>query len=194
MAMRVYELAKKLGMENRVLIPELKKMGASVSSHSSTLDDEVVQKVLNKLGSKSKGHGTEIEGEPGAKPAGHVSHGKATAARSHDVEEPPKPDKRRILIKRRKEDEPIEAISSAPIGESERSAQPVQAITVPTPPPSPEHPGSGLVDRSLPAEESPNEISPPAPAPLVAKQEEVPAKPTIAPPTIGGPTPEPVTG
>ena len=193
MAMRVYELAKKLGMENRVLIPELKKMGASVSSHSSTLDDEIVQKVLNKLGSKSKGHGTDIEGELGAKPAGHVSHGKATAARSHDVEEPPKPDKRRILIKRRKEDEPIEAISSAPIAESERSAQPVHAITVPTPPPSPEQPGSGgLVDRSLPAEESPNEISPPAP--LAAKQEEVPAKPTIAPPTIGGPTPEPVTG
>ncbi|HWG95869.1 MAG TPA: translation initiation factor IF-2 N-terminal domain-containing protein, partial [Nitrospira sp.] len=51
--MRVYELAKKLGMENRVLIPELKKMGASVSSHSSTLDDEIVQRALDKLGSKS---------------------------------------------------------------------------------------------------------------------------------------------
>ena len=58
MAMRVYELAKKLGMENRVLIPELKKMGASVSSHSSTLDDEIVQKALDKLASKSKGDGT----------------------------------------------------------------------------------------------------------------------------------------
>ena len=123
MAMRVYELAKKLGMENRVLIPELKKMGASVSSHSSTLDDEIVQRVLEKLGSKSKGDGTEIEGGPGAKPGDHASHGKAMAARSHVVEEPSKPDKRRILIKRKKDDEPTEVISSAPITEGERSAQ-----------------------------------------------------------------------
>lgn len=55
MAMRVYELAKKLGMENRVLIPELKKMGVSVTSHSSALDDEIVEKVLGKLAPQSKG-------------------------------------------------------------------------------------------------------------------------------------------
>lgn len=195
MAMRVYELAKRLGMENRVLIPELKKMGASVSSHSSTLDDEIVQRILDKLGSKPKGQGLEIEGELGAKSAEHASHGKAMAARSHVVNEPPKPDKRRILIKRKKEDEPTEAVSSVPIAESERSAQPVSSITVPIPPPFAEHPGSGgLVDRSLPAEESPAEVSPPAPAPLIVKQEEIPAKPTVAPPTIGASTPEPVTG
>ena len=195
MAMRVYELAKKLGMENRVLIPELKKMGASVSSHSSTLDDEIVQRVLDKLGSKSKGDGTEIEGGPGAKPGDHASHGKAMAARSHVVEESPKPDKRRILIKRKKEDEPTEAISSAPITEGERSAQTAPPVTVPIPAPSMEHPGNGgLVDRSLPAEESSSESPPSAPAPLAAKQEEVPAKPTVVAPTIGAPIPEPVTG
>ncbi|BFU89300.1 MAG: translation initiation factor IF-2 [Nitrospira sp.] len=195
MAMRVYELAKKLGMENRVLIPELKKMGASVSSHSSTLDDEIVQKALDKLGSKAKGQGTEIEGALGAKSGERASHGKTMVARSHVVEEPLKPDKRRILIKRKKEDEPAEAISSAPIVEGERHAQPAPSITVPTPPSSTEHPGDGApVDHSLPAEERPSEIFPPAPAPLVAKQEEVPAKPTVAPPTIGVPIPEPVAG
>ncbi|MDC8448199.1 MAG: translation initiation factor IF-2 [Nitrospira sp.] len=195
MAMRVYELAKKLGMENRVLIPELKKMGASVSSHSSTLDDEIVQRVLDKLGSKSKGDGTEIEGGPGVKPGDHTNHGKAMAARSHVVEESPKPDKRRILIKRKKEDEPTEAISSAPITEGERQAQPASPVTVPIPPPSMEHPGNGgLVAHSLPAEESSSESSPSAPEPLAAKQEEAPAKPTVVAPTIGAPTPEPVTG
>jgi translation initiation factor IF-2 len=141
MAMRVYELAKKLGMENRVLIPELKKMGASVSSHSSTLDDEIVQKVLDKLGSKSKSQGTGIEGEPGAKSAEQPSHGKTMAAvRSQVLEEPPKPDKRRILIKRKKEDEPAEVSAPAPIVEGERSAQPASSISVP---PSAEHAGSG---------------------------------------------------
>jgi len=193
--MRVYELAKKLGMENRVLIPELKKMGAAVSSHSSRLDDEIVQRVLDKLGSKSKGQGTEIEGELGAKSGEHASRGKAMAARSHVAEEPSKSDKRRILIKRKKEDEPAEASSSAPIVESERSTQSAPSITVPAPPPSVEHPSSGgLVDRGIPTEESPGEISQPTPAPLVAKQAEVPTKPTVAPPTIGAPTPEPVTG
>jgi translation initiation factor IF-2 len=44
--MRVYALAKQLGMENRDLIPELKRMGITVASHSSVLDDDVVQKVL----------------------------------------------------------------------------------------------------------------------------------------------------
>ena len=33
--MRVYELAKQLGMENRELIPELKRLGIPVASHSS---------------------------------------------------------------------------------------------------------------------------------------------------------------
>ncbi len=195
MSMRVYELAKQLGMENRVLIPELKKMGASVSSHSSTLDDEIVQRAMDKLASRSKGHVTGIEGEPGARPAEHASHGKAAAARSHVVEEPPKPDKRRILIKRKKEDEPLEVTPSAPIVEAERQPQPMPSITVPTSLPVAEHPSNGgLVDGGLPTEEVPDEVSPPAPAPLVVKQEEMPAKPTVAPSTIGAPTPEPVTG
>ena len=55
--MRVYALAKQLGMENRDLIPELKRMGITVASHSSALDDDVVQKVLEKLGPKLKAHG-----------------------------------------------------------------------------------------------------------------------------------------
>ena len=38
--MRVYELAKQLGMENRELIPELKRLGIPVASHSSALDEE----------------------------------------------------------------------------------------------------------------------------------------------------------
>ena len=52
MAMRVYELAKKLGMENRVLIPELKKLGVSVSSQSNTIEEEIVQKAMDKLAAK----------------------------------------------------------------------------------------------------------------------------------------------
>ncbi|MEK6618067.1 MAG: translation initiation factor IF-2 N-terminal domain-containing protein, partial [Nitrospirota bacterium] len=52
--MRVHELAKKLGMENRDLIPELKRMGIAVVSHSSALDESAVQRALQKLTPKAK--------------------------------------------------------------------------------------------------------------------------------------------
>jgi len=52
--MRVYELAKKFGMENRDLIPKLKEMGIAVASHSSALDEAAVQKALDKLSPKAK--------------------------------------------------------------------------------------------------------------------------------------------
>ena len=52
--MRVYELAKQLGMENRDLIPELKRLGISVVSHSSALGTDAVQKALEKLGPRQK--------------------------------------------------------------------------------------------------------------------------------------------
>jgi translation initiation factor IF-2 len=62
--MRVYELAKKLEMENRDLIPKLKQMGIAVASHSSALDEAAVQKALDKLSPKAKAThegGTERE-------------------------------------------------------------------------------------------------------------------------------------
>ncbi|MGZ8373744.1 MAG: translation initiation factor IF-2 [Nitrospira sp.] len=192
--MRVYELAKKLGMENRVLIPELKKLGVSVSSHSSTLEEEIVQKALDKLAAKSTSQGTGIEREVGAKLAEHTSRGKTVAAKGPVVEEPLKPDKRRILIKRKKEDEPIEAILSVSIAETERSAQPASSSVVPTPTPSVDHLASdGPVDRSLPVKEGPGEIAPSAPVPLDVKQDASPAKPTIAPAIPGVAIPESVT-
>src|SRR5262245_20759701 len=68
--MRVYELTKKLGMENRALIPELKRLGISVASHSSALDDEAVQKALDKLMPQGQTDGTDV------KPDGKVDAGR----------------------------------------------------------------------------------------------------------------------
>ncbi|MFM9906273.1 MAG: translation initiation factor IF-2 N-terminal domain-containing protein, partial [Nitrospiraceae bacterium] len=95
--MRVYELAKQLGMENRELIPELKRMGVAVTSHSSALDDDVVQKALAKLSAKAKA----LPKAPGKATAG----GKAGATHAAPVVEGAKTDKRRILIKRKRDDE-----------------------------------------------------------------------------------------
>ena len=80
--MRVYALAKQLGMENRDLIPELKRMGITVASHSSALDDDVVQKVLEKLGPKLKAHG-KATGRAAEADAGRGERSKVGIASDH---------------------------------------------------------------------------------------------------------------
>ena len=112
--MRVYELAKQLGMENRDLIPELKKLGVAVASHSSALDEDMVKKVLEKFGGKARGEGSA--GPKTKKDAAHEGgHApKAGHAKAQPVEEPVKPDKRRILIKKKKEDESDESVVTPP--------------------------------------------------------------------------------
>lgn len=127
--MRVYELAKQLGMENRDLIPELKRLGIAVASHSSALDEDTVQKALEKLGPKhravAKAPSKTGEGERHKDSDAGTSHpaARAGAVPSAAAEEP-KPDKRRILIKRKRtEESPAEEL--APLG-----AEPLAAATV----------------------------------------------------------------
>ncbi len=124
--MRVYELAKKLGMGNRDLIPELKRMGITVASHSTALDDAAVQRAIEKFMPKAK-LGGEESAKRDKKDAGPQKARVAREAKAREdggskaqtvmVEEPPKPDKRRILIKRKKteeEGEPTATIPGAP--------------------------------------------------------------------------------
>jgi len=193
MAMRVYELAKKLGMENRVLIPELKKMGVSVTSHSSALDDEIVEKVLGKLAPQSKGQGAGSEGGSPSKFIPGAGQSKASAGKSQPAEEPAKPDKRRILIKRKKEEEPTEVFSSPPALESERSVQPEPSV-------NPDH--SILEELVAPSprvdevrEEAPVPPSAVVVPPVVApKPEEAQPKVAIVPPSVVITTVESVPG
>jgi translation initiation factor IF-2 len=46
---RVYELAKELGLENKDLITHLEKIGITVKSHSSSLEDIDVERIKNEL-------------------------------------------------------------------------------------------------------------------------------------------------
>jgi translation initiation factor IF-2 len=104
--MRVYELAKQLGMENRELIPELKRLGIPVASHSSALDDDSVRVVLEKLGSKARSGEAVSGGHEGKKMVRPSKEPGASHERGHAAahEEPPKPDKKRILIKKKREE------------------------------------------------------------------------------------------
>ncbi len=114
--MRVYELAKKLGQESRVLIAELGKLGIAVSSHSNALSEEDVGKALKALSggaglqttTRKKATGSFKPGKPARKPSASPVKGRGqTLAREKEKaaeEEVRKPEKKHILIKRRKEE------------------------------------------------------------------------------------------
>jgi translation initiation factor IF-2 len=197
MGMRVYELAKKLGMENRALIPELKKMGVSVASHSSALDDDIVQKALDKLAPKTKDGGKAAEGTAGlsARTGHDAGHTKPGTAKGLSVEESPKPDKRRILIKRKREDETSAPLSSTLPAEPEtiQATPSVGALQMPPFPAG--SPVAGEADRvhvgEAPAVSEPGPLTPP---PVVPPSEAVPARPQPAIQTAAAATIEAVTG
>lgn len=50
---RVHELAKELGLENKDLITHLEKLGITVKSHASTLEDSEIERVKEDLQAKS---------------------------------------------------------------------------------------------------------------------------------------------
>jgi len=191
--MRVYELAKKLGMENKALLPELKKLGIAVSSHSSALDDDAVQKVLSKFHPSTTGEGKSGlgQGEQGVR----VGHTKGGVAKSQGVEQSAKPDKRRILIKRKKEDEPADVLSPAPTVDSESAAS-VAPAPVPAPsavlPPIEEEPVPAVEEvasvESIPSPLVPAETPPahvPSPSVVTPTVEAVSSQPPAAtPPSV----------
>ena len=138
--MRVYELAKQLGMENRDLIPELKRLGISVASHSSALEPDAVQKALEKLGPKQKTSmkstvdSGRMDRQRDLEGGGHHPAG-AKGVGTHVATEEAKPDKRRILIKRKRDEAPSE--EPAPLGHEPLAAHPAEAAA---PAMSPLHP------------------------------------------------------
>src|SRR4051812_28090993 len=112
--MRVYELAKQLGLENRELIPELKRLGIPVASHSSALDESSVRLVLEKVAPKARSGEGSSAGHDVKK--GPRSVRDSVAAHSHERphaamhEESPKPDKKRILIKKKRDEGAEESV------------------------------------------------------------------------------------
>ena len=55
---RIYELAKKLGVQNKIILIELSKLGIGGKTHSSNLEPEVASKIeeilLKRMGAAQK--------------------------------------------------------------------------------------------------------------------------------------------
>jgi translation initiation factor IF-2 len=58
---RVYQLAKELNVDNKVLINKLSDLGISTNSHMSTLEEEEAKLVMELIQRRSKGKGKSKE-------------------------------------------------------------------------------------------------------------------------------------
>ncbi|HMZ55556.1 MAG TPA: translation initiation factor IF-2, partial [Nitrospira sp.] len=174
------ELAKQLGMENRELIPELKRLGIPVASHSSALDDDSVRVAIEKLSSKARA-GEASAGHEGKKAGRAKEHG-ATHALVH--EEPPKPDKKRILIKKKKEEGAEEAVAPLAAAEAVFAPAAPQGAEVPSVA-APEATAPEVVEAASP-ELVPVEpvVSQPPVAPVVEAVATKPAQVSVVTPTL----------
>ena len=65
---RVYELAKELGLESKDLLAQLKDMGEFVRSASSTIEPPVVRRITEKLKSGGAPAAPVRPAPPGARP------------------------------------------------------------------------------------------------------------------------------
>ena len=173
--MRVYELAKQLGIESKVLIPELNRLDIAASSHSNTLSDEDVQKALTAFGS-TQVSSVIPSSEKSERTTKRVkkSSPRTGKGRQESVEEeaPAKPERKHILIKRKRDEEETpepetlekeEGDSLSPVGETESRIEaplPPELAAVSealdSPHPTPE---DSLQDMQIPAAESGQEPS-----------------------------------
>ncbi len=107
--MRVHEIAKKLGMESRLVIPELVRLGIQVTSHSNAVEDDAARWAMDVIQGK-------VDAPKGAPPAEGVARnlgvkkaggrllkkdGSASGKAGVDATAPElkKPEKKHILIK-----------------------------------------------------------------------------------------------
>ena len=143
--MRVHEIAKKLGMESRLVIPELVRLGIQVTSHSNAVEDDAAQWAMDVLQGKvaaptgiSLAEG--VAGKSGMKkPGARLLKKDGTASGKDNAEiaaTPKKPGKKLILIKKKKTEEELAAEAQEfpsikePSEDESRAAEEVSAPTL----------------------------------------------------------------
>ncbi len=117
--MRVHEIAKKLGMESRLVIPELVRLGIQVTSHSNTVEDDAARWAMDVMQGKVEApKGTppveSVARNVGIKKTGgrlqkKVASGSGKTVADATTSEPKKPEKKHILIKKKKTEEELAA-------------------------------------------------------------------------------------
>ena len=68
--MRVHELAKELGMDNKELVDILQKKNVEVKNHMSTVEDNVADEIRREVSSKGENNAQSGEEKNAAIPTG----------------------------------------------------------------------------------------------------------------------------
>ena len=197
--MRVFELAKQLSVPSKELINDLKTIGVTVSNHMAALEEDAVTQILNKFGSVKK------ETTKTAKTASTLvvkkkvltARPQAAAKVAPAPAEPPKGEKKLILVKRR-QSEPLLGPDLLPLKPEEEMA-PVEELTDVITPAAAAIPSAlELTPTAPPASGEPSAMpppfarpgAPPAGVPPAAGQTERPAWAKKGGPEIVQPLPD----
>jgi translation initiation factor IF-2 len=117
--MRVHEIAKKLGMESRLVIPELVRLGIQVTSHSNAVEEDAARWAMDVLRGKVDAPKGPLPAKSVARNLGMKKAGgrllkkdaSASGKAGTDATAPElkKPEKKHILIKKKKTEEELAA-------------------------------------------------------------------------------------
>src|SRR6476661_8008882 len=88
---RVYELAKELGVESKTLLAHLKSQGEFVRSASSTIEPPVVRKIIETFPREGSSGGDKKPAAPKAAPTGAVPSAPQKAAPAPSAPAPAAP-------------------------------------------------------------------------------------------------------
>ncbi|MCE1180163.1 MAG: translation initiation factor IF-2 [Micrococcales bacterium] len=190
---RVYELAKELGVESKTLLNHLKEQGEFVRSASSTIEPPVVRKIRENFPEELKGSGG------GAKPAAKKSAAKksaaapAEAAPAAPASAPAPAGPKASPGPRPGPKAPAPAETAPPVPSASTPAAPAEpAPAAPAPAPAPEAPAADAPAAAAPAPEAPAApaasaapTAPAAPGPKPGPQGPAPQAPAPRPASPG---------
>ena len=113
---RIYELAKELGVDNKVVVDQAKSLGYDVKSHMSSLDTDQEKTIMGKLSKK-----------PAAKPAAPKAESKTAAKAEAKPAAPKKADDGKVKISvssmRRRDSKPAQGGQNRPNNNQNRQGQ-----------------------------------------------------------------------
>ena len=164
---RIYELSKDLGLENKDVLDAAEKLSIAAKSHSSSISDAEAGKIRNLL--KSGGNGAQASA-----PSKAILSVKKAAAPAKPAAAKPAPAKPSAA--------PAQPQPSKPVAAKPAAAAPAKVSAPPARPATPAAPAKPAAAPARPAA-----AAKPVPRPAAAKPAVV-AKPTAAKPTVAKPT------